>query len=140
MQSADGFLKIGRSKNPETRRATLENERWRSVVLVAEFANRGDEERAILGALHAHRHRGEWFRDKPACRAMLVALLGELKFKPYQGWDKDPRTDPDAALGAWLAKQEQRRSKQQQTAGTKFIPLVKPRWDLASFTQGTPAG
>jgi hypothetical protein len=65
-QAAHGPIKVGRSGDPEQRLIGLQVGAAGKVTLVATFPWRGDEERSIHAAMHAHRITGEWFNCTPA--------------------------------------------------------------------------
>lgn len=103
MQSADGFLKIGRSKHPRVRRKSLQNERRCAVALVLRVANRGCDEQAVLKAMAPFSAGGEWLYDTVEARAALQALFGDaLKFRAEMPrWRKPRRISPAECLAAW---------------------------------------
>ena len=111
MQSADGFLKIGRSKHPQVRRRSLQSERRCAIALVLRVANRGCDEQATLRAMAAFSAGGEWLRDTTEARAALQALFGDaLKFRTKMPrWRKPRRISPDKALATWVEDTRLRR-------------------------------
>lgn len=57
-----GAVKIGRSKNPVTRLATLQTASSYRLVLLASFEGKGNQEKLIQNSLCLFRMQGEWFR------------------------------------------------------------------------------
>jgi len=138
MQSADGFIKIGRSKHPRVRRRALCNERRCAVILIGYFKGRGSEERRILVALAEHRATGEWFHDTPSTRAMLLLLLGKIEFRenfPHISFKPKPPS-PDDVLASWLTKQDAERERLERVKIAQAITkaFTYARWSAASLT------
>jgi hypothetical protein len=96
MQNAHGFIKIGRSTNPEQRRLQLEQDAGCPVKIVAVFPNAGHFEEWILLRLRQHRVAPEWCRGDDAARKAISDLLG-----PQLDW---PYSFDAQASEAWLER------------------------------------
>jgi len=137
MQSADGFLKIGRSKHPRIRCRALRNERRCAVVVIGYFKGRGCDEAQMLAAMAEHRAVGEWFHDTPMARALLVMLLdNNLKFRDRfpSVYFKPKPPGPDDMIDTWLAKQDAERERLQRIKIAQAITkaFTYARWSGAS--------
>lgn len=75
MQNEHGFVKVGRSLNPEIRRKNLERSEDCRIRIVATFPNQGHREESIHIALAEHRVEGEWFDGSPAALAAITRAI-----------------------------------------------------------------
>jgi hypothetical protein len=99
--SDSGLVKIGRSRAPMRRKWDLESNTGLRLYVVRILKNEGHQERAILAALSAYCHRGEWFRDSPEFRTAARAALGvDLKFRWAAKIDRDHKAEMAAAVRA----------------------------------------
>jgi hypothetical protein len=74
MQSSLGHIKIGRSRNTESRRRTIEHYCGLPVTLLLELQGCGDREGDLHDELRRFRLKGEWFENAPACRLAIRAF------------------------------------------------------------------
>ena len=75
MQNEHGFVKVGRSLNPESRRKSLEASEDCHIRIVATFPNQGHREESIHIALDEHRIEGEWFDGSASALAAIAEAV-----------------------------------------------------------------
>lgn len=84
-EETSGFIKIGRTKDPDTRLYHLQSHSPHAVKLLCVIPGGPCLERTFHVAFATDRRRGEWFEPGPAMRALvteLVRVWGEPFRKP----------------------------------------------------------
>lgn len=102
MQSEHGFLKIGRSLNPEKRRQTLESTEKCRMALVWVGSNMGHLEEEIHRRLAEYRVEGEWFLGDEASK---VEVLNAIRCQDTITWPFEYNQESATTwLEAWADK------------------------------------
>lgn len=107
LQAESGYIKIGRSDEPEKRAKSIQQNQATEVILVHVARGMGHTETHLLVALAGRRVRGEWLDGTMAARDAIETHVGQSLHWPYRTPNQKPeagRVDDELLQAAEAAR------------------------------------
>lgn len=152
LQAETGYIKVGRSDDPQKRARSIQAAQASEVILVHVAIGLGPSEVELLTSLARRRVRGEWIDGTLAARDIIEAHVGQSIAWPYRTpnqradvgpIDHELLTAEQATAFCGISRASFYRSVKEERLPAPVYPTRNaPRWfksDLANALQATRA-